>query len=70
MLQQETFMPSKDTYVRLLAELEACFISILDINLPELEEQIGKDDPIVREVRETCFGGLSVVEKLSLDLLL
>ena len=70
MLQQETSAPSKDTYARLLAELEACFIAIVDINLPDLEEQVGKDDPIVRDIRETCLGGLTVVEKLALELLL
>ena len=70
MLQQETRTPSKETYARLLAELEACFIAIVDINLPDLEEQVGKDDPLVREIRETCLGGLAVVEKLAVDLLL
>ena len=70
MLLQEIPQPATDKFVRLLAELEACFIAIVDINLPDLEEQIGKDDPIVRDIRETCLGGLTVVEKLALDLLL
>ena len=39
-------------------------------DLPDLEEQVGRDDPIVRDIRETCLGGLEVVEKLALELLL
>ena len=70
MLLQEIPTPAKDNYVRLLAELEACFIAIVDINLPDLEEKVGKDDPIVRDIRETCLGGLTVVEKLYVELLL
>ena len=70
LLQESTATPNKEKYQRLLAELEACFIAIVDINLPDLEEKAGKDDPVVRDIRETCLGGLTVVEKLSLELLL
>lgn len=59
----------EENIIKHLAEMEACFIAIVDINLPDLEEQIGKNDPIIRDIRETCRGGLIVVEKLLLGLL-
>ena len=59
----------EERIIKLLAELEACYIAIMDINLPDLEEQVGKDEPIIRDIRETCHGGLAVVEKLLLGLM-
>ena len=35
---------TKEKIFRLLVELEACFVAIADVNLPDLEAQIGADN--------------------------
>ena len=60
---------TKEKIFRLLVELEACFVAIADVNLLDLEAQIGADNPMVRDIRETCLSGLTLVDSLRLNLL-
>lgn len=53
----------------LFAELEACFVSILEIELPELEARLGQADKRLSDIRATCHGGLLVTETLRLKCL-
>jgi hypothetical protein len=60
---------TKEKIFRLLVELETCFVAIADVNLPDLEAQIGADNRVVRDIRETCLSGLTLVDTLRLELL-
>ena len=62
-------MPAKEgtktiDLVKLLAELEACFVTIVDVELEELEEALESKDEHTGAIRETSLGGLALVEKL------
>ena len=50
----------------LFAELEACFVSIMDIELPALESRLGRSNQTVADIKATCQGGLLLTETLRL----